>query len=150
MVKLEVKILDERVRSLPLQYATEGSAAMDLRAVIDKPLILNPGRVELISSGLSIHVKDPGYAAFVMPRSGLGHKEGVVLGNTIGLIDSDYTGPLMLSILNRNRNKIITINPLDRVAQLLVLPIQRVDITVVDEFDETKRGSGGFGSTGTS
>jgi dUTP pyrophosphatase len=147
MRKLEVKILDERIRSLLPHYATAGAAGLDLRACIESPLILNAGQSSLVSSGIAIHVGDPSYAAVVLPRSGLGAKNGIVLGNLVGLIDSDYQGPLMVSLWNRSLAS-FTIQPLDRVAQLIVVPVVQVEFEVVDEFAASARGAGGFGSTG--
>ena len=147
MRKLEVKILDERIRSMLPHYATAGAAGLDLRACLDAPLVLHPGDSQLVSCGIAIHVGDPGYAAVVLPRSGLGAKSGIVLGNLVGLIDSDYQGPLMVSLWNRGKGA-FTIQPLDRVAQLIVLPVQRVEFEVVEEFAASTRGAGGFGSTG--
>ena len=147
MRKLEVKILDERIRSMLPHYATAGAAGLDLRACLDAPLVLHPGDSQLVSCGIAIHVGDPGYAAVVLPRSGLGAKSGIVLGNLVGLIDSDYQGPLMVSLWNRGKGA-FTIQPLDRVAQLLVLPVQQVEFEVVEEFAASTRGAGGFGSTG--
>jgi dUTP pyrophosphatase len=148
MRKLEVKILDERIRSMLPHYATAGAAGLDLRACVDAPLILNPGDSQLVSSGVAIHVGDPGYAAMVLPRSGLGAKNGIVLGNLVGLIDSDYQGPLMVSLWNRGKAP-FTIQPLDRIAQLVVVPVVQVEFEVVDDFAASARGAGGFGSTGT-
>ncbi len=147
MRKLEVKILDERIRGMLPHYATAGAAGLDLRACVEAPLTLNPGDSQLVSSGIAIHVGDPGYAAVVLPRSGLGAKSGVVLGNLVGLIDSDYQGPLMLSLWNRGKAP-FTIQPLDRVAQLVVVPVLQVEFEVVEEFAASARGAGGFGSTG--
>ena len=148
---LEVRILDSRVgREFPLpQYATAGSAGLDLRACIDAPLVLEPGAATLIPTGLAIHLDDPGLAAVLLPRSGLGHKHGVVLGNLVGLIDSDYQGPLMVSCWNRGQAP-YTVAPGERIAQMVVVPVVQVDLTVVDDFVETRRGAGGFGSSGTS
>jgi dUTP pyrophosphatase len=128
-------------------YATAGAAGLDLRACIESPLTLNAGQSSLVSSGIAIHVGDPGYAAVVLPRSGLGAKNGIVLGNLVGLIDSDYQGPLMISLWNRGQAP-FTIQPLDRVAQLVVVPVAQVEFAVVDEFAASARGAGGFGSTG--
>ena len=128
-------------------YATAGAAGLDLRACIDSPMSLQPGESQLVSSGIAIHVGDPGYAAVVLPRSGLGAKSGVVLGNLVGLIDSDYQGPLMVSLWNRSKAP-FTIQPLDPVAQLIVVPVVQVEFEVVDEFAASARGAGGFGSTG--
>ena len=149
MRKLEVKILDERIRGMLPHYASAGSAGLDLRACVEKPLILQAGESHLVSSGIAIHVGDPGFAAVILPRSGLGAKSGIVLGNLVGLIDSDYQGPLMISVWNRGRNA-FTIQPLDRIAQLIVVPVVQVEFEVVDEFTASARGAGGFGSTGTS
>jgi len=148
MRRLEVRILDERIRGMLPRYATAGAAGLDLRACIDSPLDLNPGDSQLVSSGIAIHVADPGYAAVVLPRSGLGAKSGIVLGNLVGLIDSDYQGPLMISVWNR-ANSSFTIQPLDRVAQLVVVPVVQVELAIVDEFAQSVRGAGGFGSTGS-
>jgi len=145
--KLQVKILDERMRGMLPHYATAGAAGLDLRACIDGELVLNPGDSQLVPSGISIHVADPRYAAVILPRSGLGAKNGVVLGNLVGLIDSDYQGPLMVSLWNRGKAP-FTIQPLDRVAQLVVVPVQQVEFEVVEEFTASARGAGGFGSTG--
>jgi dUTP pyrophosphatase len=148
MRKLEVKVLDQRIRGMLPHYATAGSAGLDLRACIDGPLTLAPGDSQLVSSGVAIHVGDPGYAAMVLPRSGLGAKNGIVLGNLVGLIDSDYQGPLMVSLWNRGKGP-FTIQPLDRIAQLIVVPVVQVQFEVVDEFPASARGAGGFGSTGS-
>jgi dUTP pyrophosphatase len=145
--KLEVKILDERIRTMLPRYATEGAAGLDVRACIDSALTLNPGDSQLVSSGIAIHVGDPGYAAVVLPRSGLGAKNGIVLGNLVGLIDSDYQGPLMISLWNRGKAA-FTVQPLDRIAQLVVVPVAQVEFEVVEEFAASARGAGGFGSTG--
>ena len=147
MRRLEVKVLDERIRGMLPRYATAGAAGLDLRACIDSPLMLNPGDSQLVSSGIAIHVADPGYAAVVLPRSGLGAKSGIVLGNLVGLIDSDYQGPLMISVWNRAKSA-FTIQPLDRIAQLVVVPVVQVEFEVVEEFAASARGAGGFGSTG--
>src|SRR5687767_557950 len=147
MRKLEVKILDERIRALLPHYATGGAAGFDLRACIAAPLSLGPGESQLVSSGIAIHVADPGYAAMVLPRSGLGAKNGIVLGNLVGLIDSDYQGPLMLSVWNRGKLS-FTIQPLDPFPQLIVVPVVQVEFQVVEEFAASARGAGGFGSTG--
>jgi len=147
MRKLEVKILDERIRSMLPHYATPGAAGLDLRACLDAPLTLGAGDSQLVSSGIAIHVADPGHAAVVLPRSGLGAKNGIVLGNLVGLIDSDYQGPLMISVWNRGKAP-FTIQPLDRIAQLVVVPVVQVEFEVVEEFAASARGAGGFGSTG--
>ena len=149
MRKLEVKILDERIRGMLPHYATAGAAGLDLRACVDAPLMLEPGASRLVSSGIAIHVGDPGYAAMVLPRSGLGAKSGIVLGNLVGLIDSDYQGPLMVSLWNRG-GAAFTIQPLDRIAQLIVVPVVQVAFEVVEDFAASTRGAGGFGSTGKS
>ncbi len=147
---LQMKILDSRIGGewpLP-DYATEASAGMDLRAVIDAPLTLAPGDTALLPSGISIYIADPGLCAVILPRSGLGHKHGIVLGNGTGLIDADYQGPLMISVWNRGRAP-HTIEPGDRIAQLVLMPVVRATMQVVDEFATTARGAGGFGHTGT-
>ena len=149
MRKLEVKILDERIRGMLPHYASAGSAGLDLRACISSELILQPGESQLVPSGIAIHVGDPGYAAVILPRSGLGAKNGIVLGNLVGLIDSDYQGPLMVSLWNRGKAP-FTIQPMDRVAQLVVVPVVQVEFQVVEEFAASARGTGGFGSTGKS
>jgi dUTP pyrophosphatase len=144
---LDVKILDPRLRGFLPQYATAGAAGLDLRACVDKPVTLAPGAAELVPSGIAIHLADPGLAAIVLPRSGLGHKHGIVLGNLVGLIDSDYQGQVMVSVWNRS-GAAFTINPMDRIAQLVVVPVVRVKLNVVEEFAASERGAGGFGSTG--
>jgi dUTP pyrophosphatase len=145
----KVRILDPRIgREFPLpERATAGSAGMDLRACIDAPLLLAPGAAELIRTGISIYVEDPGLAAMLLPRSGLGHKSGIVLGNLVGLIDSDYQGPLMVSCWNRGSAP-FTIAPGDRIAQLVIVPVVQVDFDIVDDFPPSPRGGGGFGSSG--
>jgi dUTP pyrophosphatase len=149
VIPIEVRILDPRVGGeFPLpSYATPGSAGMDLRACLEEPLTLAPGATELVSSGIAIHLEDPGYAAVLLPRSGLGHKHGIVLGNLVGLIDSDYQGPLMISCWNRGLAP-FTIQPGDRIAQLVVVPVLRAEFRVVQAFAESARGSGGFGHSG--
>jgi dUTP pyrophosphatase len=147
MRKLEVKILDERIRGMLPHYATAGAAGLDLRACLDKALVLDPGDSQLVPTGIAIHVGDPGYAAMILPRSGLGAKSGIVLGNLVGLIDSDYQGPLMVSLWNRGKGA-FTIQPMDRIAQLVVVPVAQVEFAVVEEFAASERGAGGFGSTG--
>jgi dUTP pyrophosphatase len=147
MKTIDVKILDPRMNELLPAYATQGSAGLDLRACIDAPLVLEPGQTVLIPTGLAIHVADPGYAAMILPRSGLGHKNGIVLGNLVGLIDSDYQGQLMVSTWNRG-HAAFTLQPLDRLAQLVIVPVLQVGFNVVDEFASSERGAGGFGSTG--
>jgi len=145
---IELKVMDERLRPYLPAYATPGSAGMDLRACIHQPLVVASGDVQLISTGISIHIADPGLAAIILPRSGLGHNHGIVLGNLVGLIDSDYQGPLMVSCWNRGRIK-YTIQPFDRIAQLVVIPVVHSKFRVIEEFTESHRGVGGFGSTGT-
>jgi len=149
MNKLQLKILDPRIgNEIPLPaYATPGSAGMDLRACIDAPITLKPGDTELIPTGISIHISDPGYAATILPRSGLGHKHGIVLGNLVGLIDSDYQGQLFVSCWNRG-NTTFTIEIAERIAQLVILPVAQVDFEMVEEFSDSDRGEGGFGSSG--
>jgi dUTP pyrophosphatase len=144
---LDVKVLDARLRGSLPQYATAGAAGLDLRACLDKPLTLAPGASELVPSGIAIHLGDPGLAAVVLPRSGLGHKHGIVLGNLVGLIDSDYQGQIMVSVWNRGQAA-FTIQPMERIAQLVVVPVVQVRLNVVEEFEESQRGAGGFGSTG--
>jgi dUTP diphosphatase len=144
---LDVKILDPRLRDKLPRYSTAGAAGLDLRACIDKPLELAPGAAELVPSGIAIHLADPGLAAVVVPRSGLGHKHGIVLGNLVGLIDSDYQGQVMVSLWNRSEAA-FTINPMDRIAQLVVVPVVQVKLNVVEEFAASRRGAAGFGSTG--
>jgi len=149
MHRIDVKILDNRLRDSPPHYATPGSAGLDLRACIEAPLHLAPGQTTLVATGMAIHLADPGLAAMILPRSGLGHKHGIVLGNLVGLIDSDYQGELMVSVWNRGHDS-FTLNPLDRIAQLVIVPVLQVSFNVVDEFDASSRGEGGFGSTGKS
>jgi dUTP pyrophosphatase len=144
---IDLKILDERVREQLPHYATPGSAGLDLRACIDGAIVLNPGETQLIPTGMAIHLADPGYAAMLLPRSGLGHKHGVVLGNLVGLIDSDYQGQLMVSMWNRGQTP-FTIEPFERIAQMIIVPVVQATFNVVDEFPESDRGAGGFGSTG--
>ena len=147
MHKLDVKILDPRLRDNLPHYATAGAAGLDLRACIDKPIELQPGMTELVPSGIAIHLTEPNLAAMVLPRSGLGHKHGIVLGNLVGLIDSDYQGQIFVSLWNRG-NVAFTLNPLERIAQLVVVPVLQVELNVVDDFSASERGAGGFGSTG--
>ncbi len=147
MHRIDVRILDARLRESPPHYATPGAAGLDLRACIDAPLTLAPGDTQLVPTGMAIHLADPGLAAMILPRSGLGHKHGIVLGNLVGLIDSDYQGQIFVSTWNRGREP-FTLNPLDRLAQLVIVPVLQVAFNVVDEFVESSRGSGGFGSTG--
>ena len=147
MRRIDVRILDDRLRGQLPQYATPGSAGLDLRACIPAPLTLAPGQTELVASGIAIHLADPGLAAVVLPRSGLGHKHGIVLGNLVGLIDSDYQGEILVSTWNRGTAS-FTISPLERLAQLVVVPVVQVALNVVEDFAESERGAGGFGSTG--
>ena len=146
-MELDVKILDARMRDQLPQYATPGSAGLDLRACLDAPLTLQPNAWQLVPTGIAIHLKDPGYAAMLLPRSGLGAKNGIVLGNPVGLIDSDYQGPLMVSCWNRGREA-FTINPLDRIAQMIIVPVVQAQFRLVESFEASNRGEGGFGSTG--
>ena len=146
---IDVRILDERLRQHMPAYATPGSAGLDLRACLDAPLTLAPGAWELVRAGMAIHIGDPGYAALILPRSGLGHKSGIVLGNLVGLIDSDYQGELMMSVWNRSPTP-FTIEPLERVAQLIIVPVMQAGFRVVDDFPPSARGTGGYGSTGRS
>ena len=147
--RLQIRVLDPRIgRDYPLpQYATAGSAGVDLRACVDAPLELKPGDTQLIPSGIAIYLHDPGYAAIVLPRSGLGHKHGIVLGNLVGLIDSDYQGQIFVSCWNRGQST-FNIQPGERIAQLVVVPVVQVEFDVVNEFAATERGAGGFGSSG--
>ena len=147
MKTLDVRILDEKIRDHLPAYATGGSAGLDLRACLDAPLVLVPGDTQLIPTGLAIHLADPGLAAVIIPRSGLGHKHGIVLGNLVGLIDSDYQGQVFVSCWNRGREAFV-VNPLERIAQLVVVPVVQVEPNVVESFEESARGAGGFGSTG--
>ena len=147
MQSLEVKILDERIRGMLPHYASPGAAGLDLRACIDAPLTLQPGASELVPSGIAIHLGDPGYAAVVLPRSGLGVKHGIVLGNLVGLIDSDYQGQVLVSLWNRGLAA-FTVQPLERIAQLVVVPVMQVELKVVEDFEASGRGAAGFGSTG--
>ena len=146
-MQIDLKILDPRMRDLLPAYATPGSAGLDLRAAIDAPLVLEPGQTTMVSTGLAIHIKDPGYAAMILPRSGLGSKSGIVLGNLVGLIDSDYQGPLMCALWNRG-TAAFTLAPMERIAQLIVVPVMQVGFEVVESFAASARGEGGFGSTG--
>ncbi len=146
-MQVDIKILDERVREQLPHYATPGSAGLDLRACLDTAISLNPGETQLIPTGLAIHLADPGYAAMLLPRSGLGHKHGVVLGNLVGLIDSDYQGQLMVSLWNRGKEA-FTIQPFERIAQMVIVPVVQARFNLVDDFDASHRGEGGFGSTG--
>ncbi len=145
---IDVKILDPRLHEMPPKYATSGSAGIDLRACIDAPLVLGSGKTELVPSGMAIHLGEPGFAAMVLPRSGLGHKHGIVLGNLVGLIDSDYQGQVMVSLWNRSAYP-FTLQPMERIAQLVVVPVMQVGLNIVEEFAASERGARGFGSTGT-
>jgi dUTP pyrophosphatase len=147
MKTIDIKILDARMTDQLPAYATTGSAGLDLRACIAEPLTIEPGTTHLIPTGLAIHLADSGYAAMILPRSGLGHKHGIVLGNLVGLIDSDYQGELMVSTWNRGSTAFV-LNPMDRLAQLVIVPVLQVGFNVVTEFDSSDRGEGGFGSTG--
>ncbi len=147
MHRIDVKILDPRLKDQPPHYATPGAAGLDLRACIEVPLVIAPGETHLVPSGIAIHLADPGLAAMILPRSGLGHKHGIVLGNLVGLIDSDYQGQIFVSTWNRGSAP-FTLNPLERLAQLVVVPVLQVAFNVVDDFDQSERGDGGFGSTG--
>ncbi|OGA84697.1 MAG: deoxyuridine 5'-triphosphate nucleotidohydrolase [Burkholderiales bacterium RIFCSPHIGHO2_01_FULL_63_240] len=147
MTTVDVRILDPRMAEAMPAYATPGSAGLDLRAALDQPLVLQPGQAELIPTGLSMHLGDPGLAAMILPRSGLGHKHGIVLGNLVGLIDSDYQGPLMVSCWNRG-SQAFTIQPMERIAQLVIVPVVQASFRLVDSFEASQRGEGGFGSTG--
>jgi dUTP pyrophosphatase len=147
MHKLDVRVLDRRLLDQLPHYATAGSAGLDLRACIDVPVTLKPGETTLIPSGVAIHLDDPQYAAMILPRSGLGHKHGIVLGNLVGLIDSDYQGQIFVSIWNRGQVE-FTIQPMERIAQMIVVPVLQVEFNVVPDFVASKRGDGGFGSTG--
>ncbi len=147
-MKLDVRILDPRLAEAMPAYATKGSAGLDLRACVDEPVVLEPGDAQLLATGLAIHIGDPHFAAMIVPRSGLGARHGIVLGNLVGLIDSDYQGPLMVSCWNRGRAP-FTIQPMERIAQLVVVPVVQVQWNVVERFEESARGAGGFGSTGS-
>lgn len=147
MKPIAVRLLDPRLREQLPAYASTGSAGMDLRACIAAPLVLQPGQAELIPTGLAMHIADPGYCAMLLPRSGLGHKHGVVLGNLVGLIDSDYQGPLMVSCWNRGQTP-YTVQPMERIAQMVIVPVVQAQWQVVDDFAASDRGAGGFGSTG--
>ena len=147
MTTIDVKVLDARMADSLPAYATPGSAGLDLRACLDEALLIEPGQTRLIPTGLAIHIADPGLAAMILPRSGLGHKHGIVLGNLVGLIDSDYQGALMVSCWNRGALA-FTVQPLDRIAQLVIVPVVRPSFRVVDAFGASDRGAGGFGSTG--
>jgi dUTP pyrophosphatase len=153
MIDIDLKVLDARLHGALPAYATDGSAGLDLRACIDAPLRIAPCQTALIPTGLSIHLGDPGYAAILLPRSGLGHKHGIVLGNLVGLIDSDYQGPLMVSCWNRNPVEsgaagTFTVQPMERIAQMVIVPVARARFRVVEDCEASGRGAGGFGSTG--
>ncbi len=147
MTTIDVKLLDDRMAEALPAYATPGSAGLDLRACLDEPLLIEPGQTRLIPTGLAIHIGDPGLAAMILPRSGLGHKHGIVLGNLVGLIDSDYQGPLMVSCWNRGGAS-YTVQPMERIAQLVIVPVVQASFRRVEEFGQSERGTGGFGSTG--
>lgn len=149
MHQIDVRILDPRLKDAPPHYATPGAAGLDLRACISSAMHIHPGETHLVPTGIAIHLADAGLAAMILPRSGLGHKHGIVLGNLVGLIDSDYQGEIMVSTWNRGRDT-FTLNPLDRLAQLVVVPVLQVGFNVVEEFARSERGGGGFGSTGKS
>lgn len=146
-MRVDLRILDRRLRENLPHYATEGAAGLDLRACIEAPLVLRPGEAQLIPSGIAIHLEDAGYAALVLPRSGLGHRHGIVLGNLVGLIDSDYQGQVMISCWNRGTEP-FTVQPLERIAQMVIVPVVQARLNVVEEFVASTRGDGGFGSTG--
>lgn len=147
MKKIDIKILDARLHEQLPAYATPGSAGLDLRACIEQPITINPGETSLIPTGIAIHLADTGLAALVLPRSGLGHKHGIVLGNLVGLIDSDYQGQILVSCWNRGQT-LFQLNPLERIAQLVIVPVIQVEFNQVDSFDQSHRGEDGFGSTG--
>ena len=147
MKNVDLKIIDARMRDYLPAYATPGSAGLDLRACLDEAVTIEPGQTILVPTGLAIHLADPGYAAMILPRSGMGHKNGIVLGNLVGLIDSDYQGQLMVSTWNRGQTA-FTLNPMERLAQLIIVPVLQVGFNIVEEFDTSERGAGGFGSTG--
>lgn len=147
-MQIDLKVLDARMAEYLPRYATPGSAGLDLRALLDEPVTIAPGETRLVRTGLAIHIANPGFAALILPRSGLGHKKGIVLGNLVGLIDSDYQGELMISTWNRESEP-FTLEPFERLAQLVVVPVVQPEFRVVDEFDASERGEGGFGSTGT-
>lgn len=147
MATIDLRVLDERIRDLLPAYATPGSAGLDLRACIDAPLALDPGATELVPTGIAVHIADPGLAAMILPRSGLGHKHGIVLGNLVGLIDSDYQGQLFVSTWNRGSTPFV-LNPMERLAQMVIVPVVQAAFRVVETFGNSSRGAGGFGSTG--
>jgi len=146
-MRIDIKILDERLRAQLPAYATPGSAGLDLRACLQEPLLLAPGAWQLVPTGMAMHLADPGYAALILPRSGLGHKHGIVLGNLVGLIDSDYQGQLMVSAWNRSQAA-FTIEPMERIAQLVIVPVVQASFNLVDDFPVSARGAAGYGSTG--
>lgn len=146
-LQVELKILDARIKEAMPAYATPGSAGLDLRACLDEAITIQPGETTLIPTGMAIHLADPAYAAMILPRSGLGHKHGIVLGNLVGLIDSDYQGQLFVSCWNRGQTAFV-MNPMERMAQLVIVPVIQANFKLVDEFDASERGEGGFGSTG--
>lgn len=145
--KIQVKVLDQKMHELLPRYATSGSAGLDLRACIEATLVINPGDTHLIPTGIAIHIEDNRYCGMILPRSGLGHKHGIVLGNLVGLIDSDYQGQLFISVWNRGHTS-FELNPMERIAQLVIVPVMQVSFEVVDEFTDSTRGASGFGSTG--
>ena len=147
MQKLDIKILDERIRAQLPAYATNGAAGLDLRACIAGPITVTPGETHLVPTGIAIHLDDPSLAAVILPRSGLGHKHGIVLGNLVGLIDSDYQGQIFVSLWNRGQTPFV-LNPMERIAQMVVVPVVQVALNVVEDFSDSERGAGGFGSTG--
>jgi dUTP pyrophosphatase len=147
MITLDVRVLDARLHDTPPAYATPGAAGLDLRACLEAPLTLAPGEAQLVPTGLAIHIGDPGHAALILPRSGLGHRHGIVLGNLVGLIDSDYQGQVLVSVWNRGGEP-FTIEPGDRIAQMVFVPVVQAEFAVVEEFEESARGAGGFGSSG--
>lgn len=147
MRKIDVRVLDSRLGEDLPRYATAGSAGLDLRACVDAPMTLKPGETNLVPTGIAIHIDDPGFAALILPRSGLGHKHGIVLGNLVGLIDSDYQGQIFVSAWNRGQHE-FTIQPLERIAQMIVVPVAQVEFNVVKDFNASDRGAGGFGHTG--
>lgn len=146
-MKIDIKILDTRLQTQLPSYATPGSAGLDLRACTEQPLAVQPGETQLIPTGVAIHIADPSYAAVVLPRSGLGHKHGIVLGNLVGLIDSDYQGQIFVSCWNRGQTEFL-LNPMERIAQLVIIPVVQAQFNVVENFEVSHRGEGGFGSTG--
>ena len=148
MKQLDIKILNPRIKEQLPDYSTPGSAGLDLRACIEESMVIEPGETQLIATGIAINIQNPEYAALILPRSGLGHKHGIVLGNLVGLIDSDYQGELMVSVWNRGTTS-FELNPFERIAQLVIVPVAQVAFNIVDEFESSSRGDGGFGSTGT-